>query len=59
MGKVNWRQFWERYRKTEIKDERDFFFEVGDGAPTTISEAVFKLSIELVVRHLEFGPNDV
>ena len=56
---MNWQEFWEGYRKTEIEGEQDLFFEVGKTVnQRPISEAAFKLSIGLVARDLELGPKD-
>src|SRR5437016_3366877 len=56
---VDWQQFWESYRKTEIKGESDLFFEVGKTVnQEPLSEAAFKLSIELVARDLELTSED-
>jgi SAM-dependent methyltransferase len=57
--KVNWQQFWETYRRTEMKGEEDLFFAVGKTVnQRPISEASFKLSIELVARDLKLNTSD-
>src|SRR5437870_11257411 len=59
MGRVDWQQFWESYRKTEVRNEQDLYFEVGKTVnQQPISEAAFKLSIELVARYLELNADD-
>ena len=59
MGEVNWQEFWQTYRKTEIQDEKDLYFEVGKTVnQQPICEASFKLSIELVARYLELNSGD-
>ena len=59
MGNVNWKEFWQTYRKTEVKNEKDLYFEVGKTVnQQPISEASFKLSIELVARDLKLNAND-
>ena len=59
MTEVNWQQFWDNYRKTEIRSDQDLFFEVGKTVNRQpIAEAAFKLSIELVARDLELKLDD-
>ena len=58
-SRVNWQEFWENYRKTEIRSEEDLFFEVGKTVnQRPISESAFKLSIELVACGLELRSSD-
>lgn len=60
MEKVNWRHFWQTYRRAEIQTEDDLFFEVGktvDQRP--ISKSAFKQSIELIASDLDLKSNDI
>jgi protein-L-isoaspartate O-methyltransferase len=59
MGKVDWQDFWETYRKTDVQSERDLFFQVGKTVnQQPIPQASFKLSLELVARDLELSVDD-
>jgi SAM-dependent methyltransferase len=59
MTQVNWKSFWNSYRKTEVTDEDDLFFEVGKTVnQRRISEAAFQLSIDLIARGLELSSCD-
>ena len=59
MEKVNWKEFWDGYRKGEITTEKDLFVEVGKTInKEPMSEAAFNLSIQLIARYLELNRND-
>jgi SAM-dependent methyltransferase len=59
MGNINWREFWQTYRRVEVKNERDLFFEVGKTVnQKPIPKASFRLSIELVARELKLCADD-
>ena len=54
MTKVDWKSFWQSYRKREPVSEEDLFFEVGKTVnQRPISEPAFALSIDLITRALE------
>jgi len=59
MTKVDWKSFWQSYRKREPVSEEDLFFEVGKTVnQRPISEPVFALSIDLITRGLELTCHD-
>ncbi len=56
---ADWKNFWNSYRRKEVKTEADLFFEVGktiNGEP--ISEAQFQLTIERIRDTLSLCPDD-
>jgi SAM-dependent methyltransferase len=59
MVKVNWKRFWQSYRRRDAAREEDLFFEVGKTVNhRPISEEAFALSIDLIASHLELTRRD-
>jgi SAM-dependent methyltransferase len=59
MDAIDWRDFWNSYRKATVESEDDLFVEVGKtvgGRP--ISRAHFRLTIERIAARLRLTPND-
>ena len=59
MTKVNWKAFWQTYRKIEVNNEKDLYFEVGKTVnKEPISEDTLRHSIQLVADGLQLQSND-
>lgn len=59
MGDIDWRSYWNSYRKGTIRNEGDLFIEVGktvEGRP--ISREQFQRMMERIVGLLQLSPND-
>jgi SAM-dependent methyltransferase len=59
MPEIDWKSFWQSYRRKEVAGTDDLYFEVGktvNGKP--LSEEAFQLSIQLIAAGLELSAED-
>jgi len=59
MTKVNWKEFWQTYRKTEVTNDKDLYFEVGKTVnKEPISQEALRHSIQLAADGLQLKSKD-
>lgn len=57
---IKTQDFWNNYRKEEIKDEKDLFFQVGKTVnKKPVSQQIFQLTLNEIIRKLELQQTDV